>query len=226
MQRFTGGNRDQTDILREDVDVIYRRNCKSIFEFSRQVGLSVQGLFRLARYALFAVEPYLVIGPGPGNDVIGGERRQLVDLTMKGGEMGIDRRHDAARVISTGGNGVEECVVDPLHRRLQVGFHNAVKLECLACGHSQARPTIFLREAGKLEPLVRRADATCQPHTDHELVGRLQLLLSALVAEIPVVLLIDAVKLHEFRIVIHDRTGYGFGQARRDRPAQVIAPGL
>ena len=59
---------------------------------------------------------------------------------------------------------------------------------------------MLARHCVERQPLCGRADTARHPHTDHEAVGRLELLPQAFAANIPVVLLIGAVKLEQHAI--------------------------
>ncbi len=75
----------------------------------------------------------------------------------------------------------------------------------------------------QIQPLLWCTHAGRHAHADHERIGRLQLLLAALLTQVPIVLLIAAVKLEQCGVVLRDRAGDGVGKALLDRAAQVIA---
>jgi hypothetical protein len=71
-----------------------------------------------------------------------------------------------------------------------------MELKGLPGGDAQRFAAMSASEFVKLQPLRRRADAAGQSDPDHELKGRLEFLAPAFVAQIAIVLLLVAVKLH------------------------------
>ena len=136
----------------------------------------------------------------------------------------VDRAHDAAAVVAAGGNGVEQRVMQSLDDRSNTVFQNPVKLEGLAGRDAQGFAAMRPGEFVELQPLRRAADPAWQAHPDHELIGRLQLLAPALVAQVAIVLLIDTVKLHQLDVILRrHRPGDPVKQALGDAAAQIIA---
>lgn len=117
-------------------------------------------------------------------------------------------------------------MIDAGDSRLEVPFQDAMKLEGLAGRDAQRTVAVTARQFVQLQPLPRRADAARHPHPDHEAVGRLQLLPLALVAEIPVVLLIGAVELEQLGVFRGYGAGRPIGQAFLDGSPQIEAARL
>src|SRR5690606_7183844 len=78
----------------------------------------------------------------------------------------------------------------------------------------------------ELEPLLRRVHAARRADPDHELVRGLELLPTALVAQVAVVLLVAAVELDQALVLERQRAGDRVGQAFDQRAAQAAAAGL
>src|SRR5690606_3402871 len=62
-----------------------------------------------------------------------------------------------------------------------------------------------------------------QAHAGHELIGRFELLAAALVADVTVILLIDALELHQLGIVGGDGAGDAIEKAEGNSAAQLVA---
>jgi hypothetical protein len=113
--------------------------------------------------------------------------------------------------------------VEALDRRPDVLFDDPVELEGLARGHSDGFAAVRLGELVDLQPLLRCADAARETNTHHEGERRLELLASSLVADVAVVLLVNAVELHELVALEGHSAGNLVEEVGRDLPAQVIA---
>ena len=118
---------------------------------------------------------------------------------------------------------IHERGVDRLHRRLELGLDHPVELERLARRDAQRAVRVTACNFVELQPLRGRADAARQSGADHEAIRRLELLAPALVADIPVVLLVAAVELDQDGVVVTDRTRQRILQALHQRAAQVAA---
>jgi hypothetical protein len=98
-----------------------------------------------------------------------------------------------------------------------------VELERLARGEPQRRVAVLPREPIERDPLLRRANTARQPHAHHELITRLELGEPPLLAQVSIVLLIDAEEFRQQRVVVRHRTGDFVRKALRDRAPQVPA---
>ena len=97
---------------------------------------------------------------------------------------------------------------------------------CVDLPQSQRAVGVRAGDVVQRQPLRRRALAARQAHADHELVGRFELLAAALLAQIPVVLLVAAVEL-QYRVVVRrDGAGQRIDQTLGDAAAQQPAAGL
>ena len=102
-----------------------------------------------------------------------------------------------------------------------------MELEGLARRHAQRSIAVGAREFVEFQPLLRRADPARQAQPDQEGIGWLQLLAAALVAQIAVVLHIDAVELHQLgAVVAGDGAGDRVEQPLVDGSAQIVAARL
>src|SRR5690606_31593105 len=127
-------------------------------------------------------------------------------------------------VIATGCDRVEQRLMQALNDGAQAVFEYPMKLEGLACGEAQRLAAMVTRKLIKLQPLRRRANTTWQPDTDHELIGRFQLLPATFITNIPIILLIDTVKLHQLHIVIRrDSASDTIKKTFRNGPSQIVA---
>jgi hypothetical protein len=106
---------------------------------------------------------------------------------------------------------------------LEPALDDAVELEGLPRGEPERAVGVLARQPVHGEPLRRRAHATGYPHADHEAVGRLEALLLPLVAQVPVVLLVDAVELGELRVRFGEGAGGLVRESLQDRPAKSAA---
>ena len=79
------------------------------------------------------------------------------------------------------------------------------------------------RQLVDLQPLLRAADAARQADAHHEGQRRLQLLPAPLVADVAVVLLINAVELHQLVALERHSGGNPVDQVERDVPAKMVA---
>ena len=137
--------------------------------------------------------------------MVAGLLGKRIDFGMQSRQLRIDRAHHAAGVVAAGRLGVEQHVAQALHQRAQVVLDDAVKLERLARGQPQRVAAVCARKLVELQPLARRADPARQTYARHEGERRLQLLAPALVADVAVVLLIDAEELHQLGVVRRHR---------------------
>ena len=95
-----------------------------------------------------------------------------------------------------------------------------MQLKGLARGQAQAAVGVLIGQGIQRQPLRGRAHTAGQARADHETVGRLKLLLTALIAHIAIVLLIAAVKLDQHLIVFGKCAGNRVDQAFDQGTAQ------
>ncbi|MNP18433.1 hypothetical protein D3C76_1109170 [compost metagenome] len=82
-----------------------------------------------------------------------------------------------------------------------------MQLEGLTSSKTDGSTAIAVGNTIHHQPLVRSHDPSRSTYTEHELIGRLKLLLLAFVAQIPIVLHIAAVELHQSIFVLRNRSG-------------------
>lgn len=104
--------------------------------------------------------------------------------------------------------------VDLLDQRAETGLQDAVKLDALAGGEAQGVVAIARGEVVEGDPLRRGHDATRDAAADHhhELLGGL--------AQVAVILLIDAVKLDELLVILGKTVRCRVGHRRGDIPRE------
>ncbi len=142
---------------------------------------------------------------------------------------GILGQRGAAHVaiyITAGSEGIQQSVVDALHRRAQIPFQHTMQLDGLTGRQTQLAVAVVCGNLLQGEPLGWRADAGGHPSANHEAVVRLQFLFGALNARLAIVLLIDAVEFRNLGVVGRNRSGHGVSQALRQGAAQVSAARL
>ena len=110
-----------------------------------------------------------------------------------------------------------------LNGRADILLQHPVKLERLACGETQGMAAMRPRQFVHLQPLLGRADPAGKTHAHHEGKSGLQLLAPPLVANVPVILLIDAVELHQLVVLEHDAAADPVEKVERDSAAKLIA---
>ena len=217
-------DRDEAQILREDIDIVTRRHRERDLELARQVGRTVDRLFFFAAAGdFFLVQPDFVVGAAVGKQML----RQRFGLRLHRGmhlrEIRIGGHRDIAVDVAAGGEGVDQRGVDRLHRRLQFALDDAVELESLAGGDAQAALGVGGRDGVEFQPLRRRDHAARGAGADHEREVGFELLAAAHVAHVAVVLLVAAVILDEGLIVVGQRAGDLVRQRFDQRAAQTAA---
>mmetsp|Transcript_51627 Transcript_51627/g.154270 ORF Transcript_51627/g.154270 Transcript_51627/m.154270 type:complete len:398 (-) Transcript_51627:480-1673(-) len=98
-------------------------------------------------------------------------------------------------------DGVHASTVDPAHGILHVALEHAMELPSLAGRDLEGSVCVALRDVVHGKPLLSRAVAARQAHTDHEAEGVLDAEFLALLAEVAVVLLVAAVELDELGVL-------------------------
>ena len=145
---------------------------------------------------------------------------------MEGGLLGIGVGHDVAVHVAARREGVQELGVYGLDGGAEVALEDAVKLEGLARGDLEGAVGVGVGEGVEGEPLRGRADAAGDADAGHEGEGFFFVLLTALVAEIAVVLRVDAVEFREQGTVLGDGAGGGIGEVAEDVAAEEVALGF
>ena len=210
---------DVAEVVGEDVHVVRRRDDEGGLELARQVGLAVErigegGVFRRVEVELDVVDPDGVVGRGLGREGVHHQQAVGEDLGAGLRRRGRGRDSDVAVHVAAGGEGGKHGLVDPLDDRAEAGLHDAVELDALTRGDAQGVVAVLGGEVVEGDPLLRRHDAARDAAADHD-----QPLLAGL-AEVPVVLLIDAVKLDELLVILGELLHGRVGQGGRDVAGQ------
>ena len=135
----------------------------------------------------------------------------------------IGGAHHRTRNVPAGGDGIEQLLMQPLDGRTNILLQHPVELEGLARRQPDGVAAMCPCQLVDLQPLLRRADPAGEAHADHERKGRLQLLPPPFVADVAIVLLVDAVELHELVAREGHPGGDPIEQIVRDVAAQIIA---
>jgi hypothetical protein len=147
-------------------------------------------------------------------------------LFMDRPEFGQRRCHDAAVHVAARAQRVQQTAVDRLDRGLQVLLHDAVELEGLASGQPECAIRAGPGQLVEPQPLVRPAHASRESCPDHERPRRFEHLATSLVAQVTVVLEIDAVELRDLLVIARDCAGDRIGEPVQQTSAQAVAAGL
>ena len=224
-ERVPVGNHHEPQIVAVDIGAVVVRGCDGGLELAREIALSVDRLGlgrRCALGDLVAVEPDLVIGPGPRQQA----RR---DLARHGERLiaqptGQRRRaaHHVALHVAAGAERRDQRVVQGADGSFQVALHHAVKLVVLSRRDPQRAVAVAPRQLVEHEILIGGEHAARNLAADHEGVVRLEAGIAPLAACVAVVLLIDAVELEQLRGRVFEMAGVG-GELRGERAAQPAA---
>ena len=102
--------------------------------------------------------------------------------------------------VPTSSEGIQQHMVNILNGRLEVPLNNAMKLECLSGCDFEGPRSMFVSDLIHLEPLIRFANTTGHPDTNHEGICRFEVLSLTLVTNITVILLVYSVELGQLSI--------------------------
>ncbi len=221
--RVPVGNHHKPQIVAVDVGAVVVRKCDRRLELPGEIALAVDRLGRRCALGdLIAVEPDLVVGPGPRQqarrDVAGHGERLIAQST------GQRRRaaHHVALHVAAGAERRDQRVVQGADGGFQVALHYAVKLVVLSRGDPQRAVAVPSRQLVECQVLLGGDDAARDLAADHESVGGVQAGIAPLPARVPVVLLVNAVELEQLRGFVLEMAGVG-GELRRERAAQPVA---
>ena len=126
-------NSHEAQVLSVYIHIIFRGKRKSDFKFARQISGTVQRLLLRARVDTFGIQPYFMIGMCLRFQFPGEFPGLIEDCLMDAGIFRVQRNHDIARGVSTGGNRGDGRVVDVLHGLFQILLDDSVDLNGLAC---------------------------------------------------------------------------------------------
>ena len=193
-------NRDEAEVIREDVEVIHRRNDKGRLEFTWQIRFAIKrvdvGLIeRVISLELETVNPDGVVSARLRPERIGHPHAVLINLFARFGVSRNWRREDVAIHITTSSQRREQRLVNLFYQQTKIRFDDTMKLNALARGNAQCVVAVKPGELIENLPLLCSHHAARNPPADHhdELLAA-----RALVA---IVLLVDAVELQELIIV-------------------------
>ena len=164
-----------------------------------------------------------MVGTGSRRQMIADLLRPFVDFCVNFRLVRIRVAHDVPVHVAAGGKRGEQRVIDFLDDRLHVPLDDAVQLERLPRRQAGSCRWHISARLIDHEPLLRRHDAAGRPDPHHELIGRLQLLLLPLVAQVAVVLHVAAVELHQPVVVSGIDPVIGSSRRFLQRAPQVVA---
>ena len=221
------GDGDEAEIVGVDVDVVARRDGDDGFEFAREIDGAVERLVvGFAAGDEFIGDPDLVVGAGAGREVVADGFGEAERLGVEGALLGVGVGHDVAVDVAAGRERVHELGVDGLDGRAEVALEDTVKLEGLACGDLEGAVGVGVGEGVEGEPLGGRADAAGDADAGHEGERFFFVLAATLVAQVAVVLGVDAVEFGELGAVLGDRARGGIGEVAKDVTAEEVALGF
>jgi len=107
------------------------------------------------------------------------------------------RRHHVAHDVTASGVGRHQTLGQPTNQRLQLAFVNEVELNTLTRGETQSAISEPIGQRINGQPLLGRQHPARHRTPDHARVGQRFLRLGQPTSKVPVVLLVDAVKLEQ-----------------------------
>ena len=218
---------DERQAVRVDIDIVRWRHRDGDLEFPRQVGLAVDRLeILLARFHFFTIQPNLVVGAGGGCEVVGNLLGNFQNLRVHPGEIGVGVAHHVAVHVSASRDGIHRRLIDLRNRALEVRLDDAVELERLARGQLNRAVRELRGEAIRFQPLLRGGDTARHADADHEGIRLVELVLTAIRAQVAIVLLVGAVEFQQLLVILAHRSGGKVGKTFLDRPAQIVAADL
>ena len=207
----------QAEVVGVDIGAVVFRQGEGRFEFARQVSGPVDRLDLLplgapAHERLFASvgigEPDFVIGAGARGEVLG--ERVGHQLHLFADQIIPDRggaAHHIAFHVAAGGERGELYLVDPLDRRLEIPFHDAMVLNALSgCQpHGAVGQFVSQIDLGQHLGCGELAARNARPHHKRDLAGALGPLLR--LALLAVILLVGAMILEQLNTSLAEAGG-------------------
>ena len=141
-----------------------------------------------------------MVGAGAGQQVLADASGPGVDLRVQRPLHRIGVAEHVAIHIAAASDGVDQGAVDALDHALEVALEDAMVLEGLARGQAQGavgQATAYVVDG---KPLCGGAHPAGQPGAQHEFVIGLESSFLARLAPVPVVLLVEAVKLADLGV--------------------------
>ncbi len=174
--------------------------AKAHLEFARQIRLAIKGIDKprvfLRQFQLHALNPDLVIRAGLGQERVGDGLGMTLDFIHQRAGCRSRRRHYVAIDVAASGQCRRHGVIEALHKPAQRPLGDAVKLKALAGG--DAERVIAVLPAKLIE---RQINFRCERPARQSAANHVNVLFAGF-ALVPVILLVDAVKLHELVIVV------------------------
>ena len=131
-------NGDESEILREDIDIVRGRDGEAGFEFAREVGIPVHRLnLGLSSGNEFLIEIDLMIGAALRECILAPGNSMFIDLLLDWIALGIWRSHDVTIHITAGSNGIKQHLMHSFYECLHISLEHPVELEGLPCGETQ-----------------------------------------------------------------------------------------
>ena len=215
-------DRDVTEVLGEDIDIVGGGDGEACLEFAREVGVAVHRLgFGFPSGDQFLIEEDLMVGARPGEGIVAPTRCMLVDLLEDFRALGIRRGHHVAVHVAAGRDRVEQGLIHPLDEFLDVPLDHPVELEGLPGGEAQGRGCNVVGEFVEDEPLLGRGLSTGQADAAHEGEGLLFSFLLEAIAQVSVILHVEAVELGELVALLGNVPRGSVGQIGGDVSAEM-----
>ena len=216
---------DEAEAVREQIQIVHRRNDERDFEFARQIRFAVKRIheifiFRRVVVELHAINPDGMIRLGLRRERERDFVRVGKNLFARGCVSGRGRRENIAIYVATSRERGEQALVNFFDERLQSGHHDAVKLDALARGDSQSIIAVIRRELVEDAVLFGRHDAAGNAAANHHDI------FFAGLAKVAVVLLIRAVKFQELVVVLGEMVVGRIVERRGNRAGQGRDGGL
>ena len=210
---------DESHALGENVDVVHRRDDEAHLEFPGEVGLAVERVdevfvLGVVQVELHAIDPNGVVGLGLREQGLGDLLGIFEHLLTGGTNRGHGRGHDVAVHVAAGREGVDHGLVDLAHERAKAIFDDTVELDALSSRQSQGVVGALGGQVVQGDPLPGAQDAAGDAAPDHPDV------LFTTLAQVAVVLLVNAVKLEKLLVVCREAGGGCVGKRGGDVPSQ------
>ena len=152
--------------------------------------------------------------------------RDRATLRVQRRLLGIRIAHHVAVHVTAGREGVEQRAVHLVDRLPEIFLQDAVKLKRLPRGELERAVRVRVGQRVEREPLGGRADAAGHADARHEAERFLLSFFAPDIAEVAVVLRVDAVEFRELRAVLGDAARRPVREIAQDIAAQKIALGF
>lgn len=199
---------DDSDVLSVDIDAVIAQIGDAGLELAGQVIAAVDGLLiRLGGDCLLAIEPDLVVGAGLRQQAVADELGVLLNLDALAVFGGGRAAHYVALQVSAGSQGGDQRLVHGADGGLQPAFQHPMELEVLPRGHPQRVVGVARGQLVADQVLIGAQDAARDFEADHEDPSLVLAFPLQLLAEVAVVLLVDAVELKDLIVLFGEVRG-------------------